>query len=60
MLFTSNPHGDMESLVGDLLDRFGNLAEVTSADTGARAAAGLSLPAIAGVKLSKPTYKPDE
>ena len=51
MLFTSNPHGDVESLVGELLDRFGSLAEVMSADTDALAAAGLSLPAIAGVKF---------
>ena len=51
MLFTSNPHSDVESLVGELLDRFGSLAEVMSADSNALAAAGLSLPAIAGVKF---------
>jgi len=51
MLFTSNPHSDVESLVGELLERFGSLAEVMSADAGALAAAGLSLPAIAGVKF---------
>jgi DNA repair protein RadC len=51
MLFTSNPHTDVESSVGELLDRFGSLAEVMSADTEALAAAGLSLPAIAGVKF---------
>src|SRR5689334_2286067 len=51
MLFTSNPHADVESLVEELLDRFGTLAEVLSADTEALAAAGLSLPAIAGVKF---------
>jgi DNA repair protein RadC len=51
MLFTSNPHADAESLVGELLDRFGSLAEVMSADTEALAAAGLSLPAIAEVKF---------
>jgi DNA repair protein RadC len=51
MLFTSNPHADVESLVGELLDRFGSLAEVMSADTDVLAAAGLSLPAIAGVKF---------
>jgi DNA repair protein RadC len=51
MLFTSNPHTDVESLVQELLDRFGSLAEVLSADTEALAAAGLSLPAIAGVKF---------
>src|SRR6266478_203006 len=46
MLFTSNPHADVESLVGELLDRFGSLAEVMSADPQVLAAAGLSLPAI--------------
>src|SRR6266436_309711 len=51
MLFTSNPHTEVESLVGELLDRFGSLAEVMSADTEALADAGLSLPAIAGVKF---------
>ena len=51
MLFTSNPHSDVESLVGELLERFGSLAEVMSSDAGALAAAGLSLPAIAGVKF---------
>src|SRR5260370_40623977 len=51
MLFTSNPHADVESLVEELLDRFGSLAEVMSADIEALAAAGLSLPAIAGVKI---------
>jgi DNA repair protein RadC len=51
MLFTSNPHADVESLVGELLDRFGSLADVMSADTEALGAAGLSLPAIAGVKF---------
>jgi len=51
ILFTSNPHRDVESLVGELLDRFGSLAEVMSADAEALAAAGLSSPAIAGVKF---------
>ena len=51
MLFTSNPHADVEALVGELLDRFGTLAEVLSADTEALASAGLSLPAIAEVKF---------
>jgi DNA repair protein RadC len=35
----------------EVLDRFGSLAEVMSADIEALAAAGLSLPAIAGVKF---------
>ena len=51
MLFTSNPHTDVETLVQELLDRFGSLAEVLSADSDALASAGLSLPAIAGVKF---------
>ena len=51
MLFASNPHADVEALVGELLDRFGSLAEVMSADPDSLAAAGLSLPAIAGVKF---------
>src|SRR5437667_9838096 len=53
MLFTSNPHTDVESLVGELLDRFGSLSEVISADTDVLAAAGLSLPAIAGVSFCR-------
>jgi DNA repair protein RadC len=51
MLFTSNPHTDVESLVEELLNRFGSLAEVLSADVEALSAAGLTLPAIAGVKF---------
>jgi DNA repair protein RadC len=51
MLFTSNPHADVELLVQELLDRFGSLADVLSADAEALAAAGLSLPEIAGVKF---------
>jgi len=51
MLFTSNPRADVDSLVGELFDRFGSFAEVLSADADALAAAGLSLPAIAGVKF---------
>ena len=58
MLFTSNPHSDVKSLVGELLDRFGSLAEVMSADTDALAAAGLSLPAIAGVKFIREVALP--
>jgi DNA repair protein RadC len=51
MLFTSNPRADVESLVGELLERFGSLAEVMSADTDELVTAGLSLAAIAGVKF---------
>ena len=51
MLFASNPRAKVESLVTELLDRFGSLAEVLGADTEQLAAAGLGMPAIAGVKF---------
>ena len=51
MLFTNNPRADAESLAEELLDRFGSLAEVLSAEPEALAAAGLSISAIAGVRL---------
>jgi len=51
MLFASNPRAKVESLVTELLDRFGSLAEVLGADTEELAAAGLGIPAIAGVKF---------
>ena len=51
ILFTANPRADAEPLVGELIERFGSLAEVLSADAEALAAAGLGPPAIAGVKL---------
>jgi DNA repair protein RadC len=51
MLFASNPRAKVESLVQGLLERFGSLAEVLGADTEALAAAGLGMPAIAGVKF---------
>ena len=51
MLFTNNPRADAESLAEKLLDRFGSLAEVLSAEPEALAAAGLSMSAIAGVRL---------
>ena len=41
MLFASNPRAKVESLVTELLDRFGSLAEVLGADTEQLAAAGL-------------------
>jgi hypothetical protein len=43
MLFTNNPRADAESLAEELLDRFGSLAEVLSAEPEALAAAGLSM-----------------
>ena len=51
MLFTNNPRADAESLAEELLDRFGGLAEVLSAEPEALAAAGLSVSAIAAVRL---------
>jgi len=51
MLFTNNPRADAEALAEQLLDRFGSLAEVLSAEPEALAAAGLSISAIAGVRL---------
>jgi len=51
MLFTSNPRADVEALAEMLIDRFGSLAAVMSADTAALVGAGLSTPAIAGVKF---------
>jgi DNA repair protein RadC len=51
MLFTINQRADLETVVEELLDRFGGLAEMLSAETEALAAAGLSLPEIAGLKL---------
>ena len=51
ILFTAHPRAQAEPLVAELLDRFGSLAEVLSADPEALAAAGLSEPAIAGIKL---------
>jgi DNA repair protein RadC len=49
MLFTNNSGADAESLAEELLDRFGSLAEVLSAEPEALAAAGLSMSA--GVRL---------
>ena len=51
ILFTANPRADAEPLVAELIECFGSLAEVLSADAEALAAVGLGAPAIAGVKL---------
>ena len=51
ILFTANPRADAEPLVAELIECFGSLAEVLSADAEALAAVGLGPPAIAGVKL---------
>jgi DNA repair protein RadC len=51
ILFTSNPGKNVEPLVEKLLERFGSLAEVLSADGEALTAAGLNSSAIAGIKF---------
>jgi DNA repair protein RadC len=51
MLFTSDPRADAEALAEELLDRFGSLIDVLSAEPEALAAAGLGVSAIAGVRL---------
>lgn len=51
MLFASDPRAKVESLVTELLERFGSLAEVLGADAEELTAAGLGLPAIAAVKF---------
>jgi DNA repair protein RadC len=51
ILFTANPRAAAEPLVAELIERFGSLAEVLSADAEALAAVGLGAPGIAGVKL---------
>ena len=51
MLFASNPRAKVESLVAELLERFGSLAEVLGADAQELAAAGLGIPAIAVIKF---------
>jgi DNA repair protein RadC len=51
ILFTAHPRADAEPLVAELIESFGSLAEVLSADAEALAAVGLDPPAIAGVKL---------
>jgi DNA repair protein RadC len=51
ILFTANPRADAKPLVAELIERFGSLAEVLSADAEALTAVGLGPSAIAGVKL---------
>ena len=51
ILFTANPRADAKPLVAELIECFGSLADVLSADAETLAAVGLGPPAIAGVKL---------
>ena len=51
ILFASNPRAEVEDLAGRLLERFGTLAEVLSADSEALGAAGLGSHEIAGIKF---------
>jgi DNA repair protein RadC len=50
ILFASNPRADVKPLAKDLLDRFGGIAALFSADPEALASAGLGLPGIAALK----------
>jgi DNA repair protein RadC len=51
MLFTISPRADVDTIVEELLARFGCLAEVMSAETDALAVAGLSMDEIACMKF---------
>jgi DNA repair protein RadC len=55
ILLVSRPRADMEGLAGTLLERFGTLAEVLSADREALGAAGLGCDEIAGIKFVRET-----
>jgi DNA repair protein RadC len=50
ILFASNPRADVKPLAKDLLDRFGGIAALLSADPEALASAGLGLAGIAALK----------
>jgi DNA repair protein RadC len=50
ILFASNPRGDVKPVAKALLDRFGGLAQVLSADFDGLAEAGLGLAGIAALK----------
>jgi DNA repair protein RadC len=53
MLFTSHPRADAHDLAERLLEHFGSLGEVLSADAEALAAIGLVKPAIAGIQFCR-------
>src|ERR1700680_2674602 len=50
ILFASNPRADVKPLAKDLLDRFGGIGALLSAEPEALAGAGLGLPGIAALK----------
>jgi DNA repair protein RadC len=53
ILFASNPRGDVKPLAKDLLDRFGGIAALLSAEPEALDAAGLGLAGIAALKAAR-------
>src|SRR6202048_4424068 len=53
ILFASNPRADVKPLSKDLLDRFGGIAALLSADPEALASAGLGLAGIAALKAAR-------
>src|SRR5438132_2169561 len=53
ILFASNPRADVKPLAKELLDQFGGLGELLSADPEALAAAGLGLAGVAALKAAR-------
>src|SRR5246127_3293761 len=53
ILFASNPRADVKPLAKDLLDRFGGIAALLSADPEALVSAGLGLAGIAALKAAR-------
>ena len=53
ILFASNPRADVKPLAKDLLDRFGGIAALLSADPEALASAGLGVAGIAALKAAR-------
>jgi DNA repair protein RadC len=53
ILFASNPRADVKPLAKDLLDRFGGIAALLSAEPKALASAGLGLAGIAALKAAR-------
>src|SRR5215472_16751240 len=53
ILLASNPRADVKPLAKDLLDRFGGIAALLSADPEALAGAGLGLAGVAALKAAR-------